>query len=92
VVTAGAEEEKISARFAQANDDYGSIMVKALADRIAEALAERMNWVGAALETEEMEAAEVDSAPPRGVAVRNVYFEETPAELITGGIIHEGGA
>lgn len=43
VVTAGAEEEKISARFAQANDDYGSIMVKALADRIAEALAERMH-------------------------------------------------
>ena len=43
VVTAGEEEEKISARFAQANDDYGSIMVKALADRIAEALAERMH-------------------------------------------------
>ena len=43
VVTAGAEEEKISARFAQANDDYGSIMVKALADRIAEAFAERMH-------------------------------------------------
>jgi 5-methyltetrahydrofolate--homocysteine methyltransferase len=43
VVTAGPEEEKISARFAQANDDYGSIMVKALADRIAEAMAERMH-------------------------------------------------
>ena len=43
VVTAGTEEEKISARFAQANDDYGSIMVKALADRIAEAFAERMH-------------------------------------------------
>ena len=43
VVTAGAQEEKISARFAQANDDYGSIMVKALADRIAEAFAERMH-------------------------------------------------
>jgi 5-methyltetrahydrofolate--homocysteine methyltransferase len=43
VVTAGAEEEKISARYAQANDDYGSIMVKALADRIAEAFAERMH-------------------------------------------------
>ena len=46
---------------------------------------------GAQAETEEMEAAEVDSAPPRGVTVRNVYFEETPAELISGGIIHEGG-
>jgi 5-methyltetrahydrofolate--homocysteine methyltransferase len=43
VVTAGAEEEKISERFARANDDYASIMVKALADRIAEAFAERMH-------------------------------------------------
>ncbi|HYP58389.1 MAG TPA: vitamin B12 dependent-methionine synthase activation domain-containing protein, partial [Beijerinckia sp.] len=43
VVTAGAREEKISERFAKANDDYGSIMVKALADRIAEAFAERMH-------------------------------------------------
>jgi 5-methyltetrahydrofolate--homocysteine methyltransferase len=43
VVTAGAEEAKISARYARANDDYGSIMVKALADRIAEAFAERMH-------------------------------------------------
>ncbi len=43
VVTAGAQDDKISKRFALANDDYGSIMVKALADRIAEALAERMH-------------------------------------------------
>ncbi|MBV8850397.1 MAG: methionine synthase [Methylobacteriaceae bacterium] len=43
VVTAGAEEEKISARFARDNDDYRSILVKALADRIAEAFAERMH-------------------------------------------------
>jgi 5-methyltetrahydrofolate--homocysteine methyltransferase len=43
VVTAGAEEEKISARFARNNDDYRSILVKALADRLAEALAERMH-------------------------------------------------
>ncbi len=43
VVTAGANEERISDRFARANDDYGSIMVKALADRIAEAFAERMH-------------------------------------------------
>ena len=58
VVTTGASEEKISARFARANDDYQSIMVKALADRIAEALAERMHervrrefWAYAADET-----------------------------------------
>ena len=43
VVTAGAEEEDISARFALANDDYSSILAKALADRFAEALAERMH-------------------------------------------------
>jgi len=43
VVTAGPEEGRIADRFARANDDYGSIMVKALADRIAEAFAERMH-------------------------------------------------
>jgi 5-methyltetrahydrofolate--homocysteine methyltransferase len=43
VVTSGAEEERISERFARDNDDYRSIMVKALADRIAEAFAERMH-------------------------------------------------
>ncbi|HXN88617.1 MAG TPA: vitamin B12 dependent-methionine synthase activation domain-containing protein, partial [Methylocella sp.] len=43
VVTSGAREGKIADRFAKANDDYGSIMVKALADRLAEALAERMH-------------------------------------------------
>ncbi len=43
VVTAGAEEERIADKFARDNDDYRSIMVKALADRIAEAFAERMH-------------------------------------------------
>jgi 5-methyltetrahydrofolate--homocysteine methyltransferase len=43
VVTSGAQEGKIADRFAKANDDYGSIMVKALADRLAEAFAERMH-------------------------------------------------
>ena len=43
VVTSGAQEGKIADRFAKANNDYGSIMVKALADRLAEALAERMH-------------------------------------------------
>jgi 5-methyltetrahydrofolate--homocysteine methyltransferase len=42
-VTAGAEEQRIADRFARDNDDYRSIMVKALADRIAEAFAERMH-------------------------------------------------
>jgi 5-methyltetrahydrofolate--homocysteine methyltransferase len=43
VVTSGAREDKISKRLAKANDDYGSILVKALADRLAEAFAERMH-------------------------------------------------
>jgi 5-methyltetrahydrofolate--homocysteine methyltransferase len=43
VVTAGIEEEAIAARFAKANDDYSSILVKALADRFAEAFAEAMH-------------------------------------------------
>ena len=41
---------------------------------------------------EEMEANEVDAVPPHNVRCRNVYFEETPARLITGGIITEHGA
>ncbi len=43
VVTAGMEEEVISERFSRANDDYSSIMVKALADRFAEAFAEALH-------------------------------------------------
>ncbi|MFV0245034.1 MAG: methionine synthase [Qingshengfaniella sp.] len=58
VVTAGPEEAEIAARFERANDDYRSIMVKALADRIAEAMAEMLHqrvrrdlWAYAADET-----------------------------------------
>jgi len=45
VVTAGIEEVAIAERFERANDDYSSILVKALADRFAEAFAERMHEV-----------------------------------------------
>jgi 5-methyltetrahydrofolate--homocysteine methyltransferase len=40
VVTAGIGEDDVAERFKRANDDYSSIMVKALADRLAEAFAE----------------------------------------------------
>lgn len=40
VVTAGHEVEKFAKTFEEKNDDYNSIMVKALGDRIAEAMAE----------------------------------------------------
>jgi len=43
VVTAGLADGAIARRFEHANDDYSSIMVKALADRFAEALAEAMH-------------------------------------------------
>jgi 5-methyltetrahydrofolate--homocysteine methyltransferase len=43
VVTAGPEEIEIAERFEADNDDYSSILLKALADRIAEAFAERMH-------------------------------------------------
>jgi 5-methyltetrahydrofolate--homocysteine methyltransferase len=43
VVTAGIGEDIIADRFKKANDDYSSILCKALADRLAEAFAERMH-------------------------------------------------
>jgi 5-methyltetrahydrofolate--homocysteine methyltransferase len=42
-VTAGLGIEKHEQRFEQANDDYSSIMLKALADRLAEAFAEYLH-------------------------------------------------
>ncbi len=42
-VTAGIGEEAIAERFTRANDDYSKIMVKALADRLAEAFAEHLH-------------------------------------------------
>ena len=42
-VTAGIGEDEIADRFKLKNDDYSSILVKALADRLAEAFAERMH-------------------------------------------------
>jgi 5-methyltetrahydrofolate--homocysteine methyltransferase len=42
-VTAGIGEDELAKRFERANDDYNSILSKALADRLAEAFAERMH-------------------------------------------------
>jgi len=42
-VTAGVGAEKKEKQFLDANDDYSSIMFKALADRLAEAFAERLH-------------------------------------------------
>lgn len=43
VVTAGPEEQDIAERFEKEGDDYAAIMVKALADRFAEAMAEMLH-------------------------------------------------
>ncbi len=43
VVTAGPEESSIAEEFDRANDNYAAIMVKALADRYAEAMAEMLH-------------------------------------------------
>jgi 5-methyltetrahydrofolate--homocysteine methyltransferase len=72
VVTAGVEEEAIAARFARANDDYSSILVKAIADRFAEAFAEAMHarvrrefWAYAA--DEAFTPDELHGEPYRGI-------------------------
>ena len=43
VVTAGLEDSIVAERFERRNDDYSAILVKALADRFAEAFAEAMH-------------------------------------------------
>jgi 5-methyltetrahydrofolate--homocysteine methyltransferase len=43
LVTAGIGEDEIAERFKAAHDDYSAIMVKALADRLAEAFAEKLH-------------------------------------------------
>jgi 5-methyltetrahydrofolate--homocysteine methyltransferase len=72
IVTAGIEEVAIAERFERANDDYSSIMVKALADRFAEAFAERMHekvrkefWAYAA--NENLAPDELIGEPYRGI-------------------------
>ena len=42
-VTAGIGEEDVARRFERANDDYSKILVKSLADRLAEAFAEALH-------------------------------------------------
>jgi len=71
-VTAGIGEEAIAERFKGANDDYSAIMTKALADRLAEALAEYMHarvrrefWAYAA--DEDLSSAELIAEKYRGI-------------------------
>ena len=45
VVTAGIEAEKLANDYEASHDDYNSILIKALADRLAEAFAERLHEI-----------------------------------------------
>nr|WP_309393320.1 methionine synthase [Chelatococcus sambhunathii] len=73
-VTAGIGEEAMSQRFARANDDYGGILAKALADRLAEAGAEwlheqvrKEHWgyaAGESFSNEELIAESYDGIRP----------------------------
>ncbi|MDB5588514.1 MAG: metH [Devosia sp.] len=72
VVTTGIEEVAIAEKFEQKNDDYSSILVKALADRFAEAFAEKMHekvrrefWGYAADET--LQPEDLIGEPYRGI-------------------------
>ncbi|MBW6416916.1 methionine synthase [Celeribacter sp. PS-C1] len=72
VVTAGPEEVEIANRFDREHDNYSSILVKALADRYAEAMAEmlhervRRNYWGYAAE-ETFSPEELIGEPYRGI-------------------------
>jgi 5-methyltetrahydrofolate--homocysteine methyltransferase len=72
VVTAGLEENIIAERFEKQNDDYSAILVKALADRFAEAFAELMHervrkefWGYGAAET--FQPHELNGEPYQGI-------------------------
>jgi 5-methyltetrahydrofolate--homocysteine methyltransferase len=72
MVTAGIGEDDVAERFKRANDDYSAIMVKALADRLAEAFAERLHqrvrkefWAYAA--DEALGSAELIAEKYRGI-------------------------
>ena len=72
VVTAGPQESAIAEAFDRANDSYSAILVKALADRTAEAMAEllhqrvrRDHWAYAPDET--FAPAELATEPYRGI-------------------------
>ncbi len=70
-VTSGAETHAIAEEFARDNDDYNAIMVKALADRLAEAFAEclhrRARSDGGYEESEALSPSELIAEKYRGI-------------------------
>src|SRR5580698_9823725 len=81
-VTAGIGEQAVVDRFKHANDDYSAILAKALADRLAEAAAERLHqrirkkfWGYAADET--LSSSELIAEKYRGIRPAPVYLAQT---------------
>jgi len=95
-VTAGIGEDAIVERFKHANDDYSAIMAKALADRLAEALAEYMHrrvrrefWAydpNEALSTDELIAETYRGIRPApGYPAQPDHTEKSPLFGLLGG-------
>ena len=74
-VTAGLGEEAVAERFARANDDYSKILSQALADRLAEAFAERLH----ARVRRELWAYAADEDLPPEALIREEYRGIRPA-------------
>ncbi len=74
-VTAGIGAEALSKAYEQAHDDYNSIMVKALADRLAEAFAERMHL----LVRKEFWGYAADESLPNDALIKEQYRGIRPA-------------
>jgi 5-methyltetrahydrofolate--homocysteine methyltransferase len=68
VVTTGIGEEEIARKFEGRNDDYSSILAKALADRLAEAFAEFMHM--------KVRREYWGYAPDEAIAVEQLIMEE----------------
>jgi 5-methyltetrahydrofolate--homocysteine methyltransferase len=96
VVTAGLGEDDVADRFKDANDDYSSIMAKALADRLAEAFAERLHqrvrtefWgyaAGEALSTADLIAEKYRGIRPApGYPAQPDHTEKATLFRLTGG-------
>ncbi len=75
VVTAGIGEQARSKAFEAAADDYSAILLKALADRLAEAFAERLHWQ---VRREYWSYAEEES-PDTGSLIAEAYQGIRPA-------------
>ncbi len=74
-VSAGFGADELAQQYERDGDDYRAIMVKALADRLAEAFAERLHWVV----RHEVWGFEPDQHPDNARLIREEYRGIRPA-------------